>query len=220
MMDANVTISRESKLRMERLLAGSEKLYNRSVFRSLKTAVDKTYTLKREAVQKHYNLKASAINRRMKKIKPRSYNSLRASVVSKSKPINLINFSAGSRISQVQAGVKVEVKKNEGRKLIPRAFIQKGKGGTKRVFWRVRDNMPDRDVWPDKKKLKKQWGAMPGIQYPQGSKNMAENLRALSGPRTVDIFTDPMVMAELQRKSSDFLMDELKRQIELSLKEL
>lgn len=214
-MNANVTISRESKLQMERLLAGSEKLYNRSVYRSLQTAVKGTKTDKTAAVLKHYNLKKSAVTKRIKAQGPRSYRRLTAYTIAASKPISLISFK-GTR--QVNAGVRVRVKSGGGLETIPRAFVQTAKTA-KQVFWRVRKDMPDKDIWPSKKRLKRNWSSMPGIQYPQG-RGGGENLRALKGPRITDILSDPFVMQDVEKLAGERLLKELKRQIELSLKEL
>lgn len=215
-MNGSVSISKESQLQMDRLFAGSEKLYNRSVYRSIKKAVKGTKTDETAAVRKHYNLKKRAVTKRIDAHGPKNYRNLSGRVTAASKPISLTSFK---RTRQVNAGVKAQVEVGSGAKLIPRAFIQRAKGA-KQAFWRVRKGIPDRDIWPDKKKLKRPWGQMSNIQYPQGSPGSTENLRQLTVPRITDIFSDPAVIKEIQTMAGGRLEKELKHQIDLALREL
>jgi len=214
-MNGSVTIGRDSKLRMERLLGGSEKLYNRSVYRSLKTAVRGTKTDKTAVGLNHYILKKPAVTKRIKAQGPTSYNNLKANNIAASKPISLISFK---RTRQVNQGVRLQVLKGGGVETIPRAFIQTAKNA-KQVFWRVREDMPDKDVWPSKKRLKRTWSSMPRIQYPQG-RGGGENLRALKGPRITDVLSNPLVIRDVQDKAGSRLQKELNRQIEMALREI
>lgn len=208
---ASVEINRTAKAAVMKLLGGSEALYNKVLYRSLKSAVKESKKDQAYMASKHYSLTNKYVKDKIKTLGPYSFTNLKARTSITHEPPSLTSFS-GTR--QVNAGVKVKVLRAGAAKIIPRAFIRESKGDKKQVFWRVRDGIPDAQIWPSKKRYT---GFVPEkIAYPQ--RGRGASLEARKGPRITDYLDNPAVTKELLILSDTHLQMEISKQINKVLK--
>ncbi len=103
--------------------------------RAINKAMAGTKTDMKKLVREEYNYKAAALDKRMTATKATSAN-ITGIIVSKGGAVHLTDI-AGTR--QIKAGVSVDVRKSTGRRLIPRAFINRGRNSGKLIVFRRKE---------------------------------------------------------------------------------
>lgn len=125
---------------------------------------------------------------------------LSAVIVSRGKPLPLIDFGA----RQTVQGVSVQVKKTSPRTVVSGAFIRTMRSGHKGVFWREWHAAPRKPVNKN-------------LAYAKLPKRFRLPMAERFGPRVPDILSNEPVIAAVLRKADDRLHKNLEHETDYEL---
>lgn len=200
-----ITVNSFDLLRVERVVSDIRNGYEKVVSTAINKTAKTTKVQSKARIGNELNLSAKRIDKNIT-IKKASYAKLSGAVVSKGKPVGLIQFSP----IQKNTGISVKVLRSGTRKIVKHAFIAKGKGTstTEHMYMRKYNwdgGAPGRRFARGRRHPNVGWGKMP--------EKFSYKIMRLTGPRIEDIFAKQKVIEPITIQANKLLADTANKEI-------